>query len=78
MYNIGRGKPEKLLDFVDELEKGLGIKAERNLMPMQPGDVYQTYADVSELKKDFGYAPETDMKDGVKKFTEWYREYRRM
>ncbi len=76
VYNIGRGKPEKLLDFVDELEAGLGIKATRNLMPMQPGDVYQTYADVSELEKDFGYRPTTDMKDGVKKFTDWYRSYR--
>ncbi len=76
VYNIGRGKPEKLLDFVDELEAGLNIKATRNLMPMQPGDVYQTYADVSELEKDFGYRPTTDMKDGVRKFTQWYREYR--
>ena len=76
VYNIGRGKPEKLLDFVDELEAGLNIRATRNLMPMQPGDVYQTYADVSELEKDFGYRPTTDMKDGVRKFTQWYREYR--
>lgn len=76
VYNIGRGKPEKLMNFVTELENGLGIKADKNLMPMQPGDVYQTYADVSELKKDFDYSPSTDMKDGVKKFTEWYREYR--
>ncbi len=75
VYNIGRGKPENLLDFVDELEKALGMKATRNLMPMQPGDVYQTYADVSGLENDFGYRPSTDMKDGVGKFAKWYREY---
>lgn len=75
VYNIGRGKPENLMDFVSELEKGLGMTADKHLMPMQPGDVYRTYADVSELEKDFGYKPTTDMKDGIAAFTKWYLEY---
>lgn len=75
VYNIGRGKPERLTDFIDELERSLGVTAVKNYMPMQPGDVYRTYADVSGLEEDFGYSPSTDMKDGVRYFAEWYKSF---
>lgn len=75
IYNIGNNKPEKLLDFVNILEQELGIKAKKQFFPMQPGDVYQTYADVSELEKDFGFRPKTSLKIGLKKFVTWYKEF---
>jgi len=81
IYNIGNSKPEKLLDFVSILEEKLikyGIiskKVERELLPMQPGDVYQTYADVTDLEKDFAYKPTTSLEEGLDCFAKWYREY---
>lgn len=75
IYNIGNNKPEKLLDFINILEDAIGISAEKQFLPMQPGDVYQTYADVSELEKDFGFKPETSLKDGLKKFIAWYKDF---
>lgn len=81
IYNIGNSSPENLLDFVEILENCLieeGIiekKGERELLPMQPGDVYQTFADVSELEKDFGFRPETSLKDGLSRYAKWYREF---
>lgn len=77
VYNIGNNSPEKLMDFVSELEKALGLTATKEFMPMQPGDVYRTYADTSELEKDFGFKPATSLKDGLKKFADWYKEYYR-
>lgn len=81
LYNIGNNSPESLMDFVNTLEQKLmkyGIiqtEAEKELVPMQPGDVYQTYADVSELEKDFGFRPSTSLEDGLDKFAEWYKDY---
>ncbi len=75
IYNIGNNSPVKLLDFVSAIEKAMGRKAEVNLMPMQPGDVYATYADVSPLERDFGYRPSTRIEDGVEKFVNWYISY---
>ena len=75
IYNIGNNKPEKLMDFVTVLEKYLGKEAKKEYLPMQPGDVYQTYADVSELTRDFGFAPDTSMEEGMKRFVEWFKEY---
>lgn len=75
VYNIGNNKPEKLLDFINVLEMCLGIKAVKEFLPMQPGDVYQTYADVDELVRDFGFKPNTTIKVGLGKFTDWYKEY---
>ncbi len=75
IYNIGNNKPEKLMDFVSELEKALGVTARKEFLPMQPGDVYRTYADVSELEKDFGFRPSTPVSEGLKRFADWYREY---
>lgn len=83
VYNIGNHKPESLLDFVNILERSL-IEAkiidkpvEKELLPMQPGDVYQTYADVSELEKKFGYKPSTSLEDGLRQFAKWYKKFYR-
>jgi UDP-glucuronate 4-epimerase len=81
IYNIGNNNPESLMDFVNILEQKLmkyGIidsEAEKELLPMQPGDVYQTYADVSELEKDFEFKPSINLEEGVDRFAEWYKEY---
>jgi UDP-glucuronate 4-epimerase len=75
IYNIGASKPVKLLDFIDSLEMHMGKKAVRVNYPMQPGDVEQTYADVSSLEQDFGYAPTTDIDEGIQNFVTWYKNY---
>lgn len=75
IYNIGNNKPEKLMDFISALERCLGKEAQKEFLPMQPGDVYRTYADVSQLEKDFGFKPDTSMEEGIKKFTDWFKEY---
>lgn len=81
IYNIGNNQPESLMYFVETLEKCLmraGVidkPAEKEFLPMQPGDVYQTYADVSELEKDFGFKPDTPLEEGLQKFADWYAEY---
>jgi UDP-glucuronate 4-epimerase len=72
VYNIGNNTPVHLLDFIEALEEALGKKAVKNLLPMQPGDVPDTYADVSELIAEFDYKPNTPLKDGVNAFVEWY------
>jgi len=75
IYNIGNNAPVKLMDFIETLEKKIGKTAEKNMMPMQPGDVYSTYADVSELIKDMGYKPETSLEDGISEFIDWYLKF---
>lgn len=75
IYNIGNNKPERLMYFIETLENAIGKKAKKEFLPMQPGDVYQTYADISELEKDFGFKPKTSIEDGLKKFADWYKEY---
>lgn len=81
IYNIGNNQPESLMYFVETLENCLikeGIidkPAEKELLPMQPGDVYQTYADVDELIRDFDYKPSTSLQEGLSRFAKWYREY---
>ena len=75
IYNIGNNKPVKLMDFISELEKQLGKEAQKEYLPMQPGDVYQTYADVSELMKDFDFKPDTSIEEGLRRFVEWFNEY---
>lgn len=74
VYNIGNNKPEKLMYFIETLEECLGMMAKKEYLPMQPGDVYQTYADVSDLMEDFDFKPDTSIKDGLTKFTEWFKE----
>jgi UDP-glucuronate 4-epimerase len=75
LYNIGNNKPEKLMDFIETLERCLGMTAKKEYLPMQPGDVYQTYADVSDLMKDYAFKPDTSIEEGLKRFVSWYREY---
>jgi UDP-glucuronate 4-epimerase len=75
IYNIGNNEPVNLLDFIGVLEEAIGVKAQKNLLPMQPGDVVTTYADVDDLMADVGFRPETSIRDGVRRFVEWYRRY---
>ena len=75
LYNIGRGQSVGLIDYVDTIERIVGIKAKRELLPMQPGDVEDTWADVTPLQNDYGYAPATDLEDGLRAFIDWYRGY---
>ncbi|MBN1406488.1 MAG: NAD-dependent epimerase [Calditrichaceae bacterium] len=75
IYNIGNNAPVKLLDFIEAIEKALGKRAKKNLMPIQPGDVPATYADVEDLIKDVDYKPSTPIQLGINKFVEWFKEY---
>ena len=75
IYNIGNNKPVKLMDFITTLEKCLGKEAVKEYYPMQPGDVYQTYADVSELMEDFDFRPDTSIEEGLSEFVAWFKEY---
>ncbi|MFK7886953.1 MAG: NAD-dependent epimerase [Gammaproteobacteria bacterium] len=75
VYNIGNNQPQELMRYIEVLEDCLGKKAEMNMLPLQPGDVPATSADVSELMADVGYKPETTIETGVARFVEWYREY---
>jgi UDP-glucuronate 4-epimerase len=75
IYNIGNNNPVELLHVVAELEKCLGKKAVRELMPMQPGDVPETYADVDDLMRDVGFRPSTPVETGIRNFVDWYRKY---
>ncbi len=75
VYNIGNNRPVELLDYIAALEKALGKKAEMELLPLQPGDVPDTYADVGDLVREFAYKPNTPIERGVANFVAWYREY---
>lgn len=75
IYNIGNNKPVKLMDYIETLERCLGKTAVKEYLPMQPGDVYQTYADVSELMQDYDFKPNTSIEEGLSKFVDWYRMY---
>ncbi len=75
IYNIGNNNPVTLMEYIHALEEALGKKAQYNFMEMQAGDVSSTYADVSRLEKEFGYKPETSVKEGIRQFVDWYCEY---
>lgn len=75
VYNIGNNAPVKLLDFITAIEKALGVEAIKQMMPMQPGDVPSTCADVSALVKDVDFKPATSVQDGIDRFVAWYRDY---
>ena len=75
IYNIGNSSPVKLLDFIEAIEKALNRKAEKNMLPMQPGDVPATWADVSDLETDLGYKPSIPIEMGAKRFVDWYRDF---
>lgn len=78
IYNIGCSQPVKLLDFIHTMEDALGKKTELIMMPMQAGDVYQTYADTAKLATDFGYKPNITLKEGMEKFVKWYKMYNKV
>ncbi len=75
LYNIGNHQPVELLKFIAVLEQCLGVQAQKELLPMQPGDVPVTYADVSDLMRDVGFRPDTPLEAGLARFVEWYRDY---
>ena len=75
IYNIGNHSPVTLMDFITTIEKAMGKKAEKNMLPMQPGDVPATYADVQDLMDDVGFKPSTPLSVGIQKFVDWYKEY---
>ncbi len=76
IYNIGCSNPVRLMDFISEIENAIGRKAEKVFLPMQPGDVFQTYADTSRLEREVGYRPSTSLHDGIAKFMEWFESDR--
>ena len=75
VYNIGNNSPVELLDYIEAIEEALGIKAEKEFLPLQLGDVPDTYADVDDLVKEFDYKPSMNVKQGVKNFAKWYKEF---
>jgi UDP-glucuronate 4-epimerase len=75
IYNIGNGNPVKLLDFIETMETAIGRKAIKEFLPMQPGDVFKTFANVNALKNDFGYEPNTSIQEGIGDFVKWFKEY---
>lgn len=75
LYNIGNSQPVQLLEYIEAIETALNKKAIKQMMPMQPGDVKQTYANVNLLKKDFNYQPKTEVQQGILSFVEWYKEF---
>jgi UDP-glucuronate 4-epimerase len=75
VVNVGKGAPDKLMDFIGELEQELGKSAEKNFMPMQDGEMLTTFADTALLKSLTGYRPETPLSVGIPKFVSWYRQY---
>ncbi len=78
LYNIGNSSPVNLMDLIRIIEEALGKKANIEFQPMQKGDVYQTYADISSIEKDYNFKPKTTLKDGIGKFVEWYLKYRNL
>lgn len=75
IYNIGNGSPVKLLDFINAIETSLGIKAKKNMLPMQPGDVHATWAEMDDFFTATGYKPKISVQEGVQRFVEWYKSY---
>ena len=78
VYNVGNNHPEQLTHVVAVLERELGRAAVREMLPMQPGDVTETFADVTELMRDTGFRPQTSIEDGLREFVAWYRDHYRI
>lgn len=78
LYNIGNHSPVSLMDFIGSIEKAVGREAKKNLLPMQPGDVLETYADVTDLVADMAFEPKTPIDEGIRRFTKWYRDFYRV
>lgn len=77
IYNIGNSSPVPLMDFIEAIEAALGKKAQKNFLPLQKGDVPATWADTTDLERDFGYKPATPVRKGIERFVEWYRKFYR-
>ena len=75
VYNIGNNSPVELMDYIYAIENALGIEVEKELLPLQPGDVPDTFADVEDLVRDFDYKPSTNVNEGIRKFIDWYKQY---
>jgi UDP-glucuronate 4-epimerase len=78
VYNIGNSRPEELMKVVDVLERELGRQAVKEFLPMQPGDVPETYADVTALEREINFRPKTSIEDGIRRFVAWYRDYHKL
>ena len=78
IYNLGNHRPEKLLDFIAVLERALGRTATKVLLPLQPGDVPESFADIEASRRDLGFEPKTTIEDGLARFVEWYKWYHRV
>jgi len=76
IYNLGNSKPNTLMQLVDAVEAACGTEAEKIILGKQKGDVSNTFADVSAAQRDFGFSPKTDLGEGLKRFVEWYREFK--
>ena len=76
IYNIGNNKTESLQDFITTIEEAIGKKAIKEMYPMQQGDVPKTFADITELNKDYKYSPSTDIKFGIQSFIKWFNNYK--
>ena len=75
IFNIGNHRSEKLLDVINVLAESLGVEPKMEMLPMQPGDVYATYASIEKLNKAVGYEPKTTIREGIPVFAKWYKEY---
>jgi UDP-glucuronate 4-epimerase len=75
IYNVGNNKPEQLMRLVQVIENELGLEAVKTMLPMQPGDVEETFADVDDLMRDVGFKPDTPIEEGIRQFVAWYRNY---
>ena len=73
VYNIGCSNPVRLMDFIQEIEQALGVEAQKEFLPMQAGDVYQTYADTTKLETEVGYKPSITLHEGITRFIDWYK-----
>ncbi len=74
VYNIGNNRPERLMDFISAIEDAAGRKAEKIMLPMQPGDVYETYANIDRIGADLGFAPTTSLSEGIPRFVDWFKK----
>ena len=75
VYNLGNHRPEPLMRFIELLEQALGRSAVKKMMPMQPGDVLSSFADIEASQRELGFSPRTPIEEGIPKFVEWYKEY---
>jgi UDP-glucuronate 4-epimerase len=78
IYNIGNNRPVKLSEFIQQIERATGRKAVQRMLPMQPGDVLSTFANIDDLQRDFGFSPSTTIDEGIERFVAWYRQYHRI